>query len=236
VLRLRTSPRQLCLCIKELTKKQRDAVRSLGFGKILSIKVDGIPSKLGHFVVDRFNPETMEIKLGDRSIKVDEDSIHQLMGIPNGGVDIESCGYKKNFIGKAKEWKKLYKGAYIKPSQIVQRIADNGDDDGIMFKLDFLVLFISVLVESQDNGKCKLDFLHYITDDTEIANINWCKYITSAIKKCKNGWQRCDSESFFKGALTILVVCKLCYNICTYAIFLIQNFTRDTYNYYYICI
>ena len=77
VLRLRTSPRQLCLCIKELTKKQRDAVRSLGFGKILSIKVDGIPSKLGHFVVYRFNPETMEIKLGDRSIKVDEDSIHQ---------------------------------------------------------------------------------------------------------------------------------------------------------------
>ncbi|KAJ0840085.1 hypothetical protein HanPSC8_Chr14g0614511 [Helianthus annuus] len=194
------------LGIKGLSKKQRDAVRSLGFGKLLSFQVDGIPSKLGHFVVDNFDPEEMAINLGSDIIKVDDDSIHQLLGVPNSGVILETLKYKRNFTGNAKSWKAMYEGSYVTTSQVVSRMHDNGDDDGIMFKLDFLTLFITTIVEAQDHGKCKLEFLHHIDDDTDLSDINWCSYITRLIKNCKNGWKRCDKNSFFTGALTILVL------------------------------
>ncbi|KAI3805134.1 hypothetical protein L1987_27212 [Smallanthus sonchifolius] len=108
-------------------EKQRDDVRSMRFGKLLSLKVGGIPSKLGHYVVDKFDPERMEINLGNVQVK------------------------------------------YVAPPDIVKRISQSSDDDNILLKLDFLVLFMTTMVEIQKHGKCKLDFIHYITNDTDIG-------------------------------------------------------------------
>ncbi|MFS7966935.1 hypothetical protein Hanom_Chr09g00779831 [Helianthus anomalus] len=193
------------LGVRKLSKKQ-DVVRSLGFGKILSFQVDGIPSKLGHFIVDNFDPKAMAINLRCDIIKVDSDSIHQLLGVPNGGIILETLVYKNNFTGHTKSWKDMYEGSYVTISQVVSQIRDNGDDDGIMFKLDFLTLFITTIVDAQDQGKCKLEFLHHIKVDTDLSDINRCSYITRLIKNFKNGWKRCDKNSYFTGALTILVV------------------------------
>ncbi|MFS7967517.1 hypothetical protein Hanom_Chr09g00786631 [Helianthus anomalus] len=87
----------------------------------------------------------MAINLGSNIIKVD---IHQLLGVPNSGIILETLEYKKNFIGNAKSWKDMYEGFYITTSLIVFRIRDNGDNDGIMFKLDFMTLFITTIVEA----------------------------------------------------------------------------------------
>ncbi|KAI3810216.1 hypothetical protein L1987_19827 [Smallanthus sonchifolius] len=175
-----------------LSKKQRDAVRSMGFGKLLSLKVDGIPAKLGHYVVDKFDPERMEINLGNVQINVDNESVHQLLGIPNGGKKLTSLTYKKKLEGNVKSWRNLYEEKYVASPDIVKRISQSSDDDSILFKLDFLVLFMSTMVEIQKHGKCKLDFIHYITDDTDLGGIDWCSYIINSMKKCKEGWERCN--------------------------------------------
>ena len=205
-LRPRTTPRQLSLALQILSKKQRVAVRRMGFGKILSMVVDGIPAKLGHFVVDSFKPELMAIDLGSVKVEVDCESLHQLLGVPYGGIALTSCEYKNAFEGTVKEWRGLYKKKYVGPSEIVQRIEKNYDDDGIMFKLDFLVLFMSTMVECQKHGKCALDFLRYFSEDAKIEDIDWCSYILTKVAECKVGWVRCDHNSKFTGPLTILTV------------------------------
>ncbi|KAI3825567.1 hypothetical protein L1987_07058 [Smallanthus sonchifolius] len=134
-------------------------------------KVDGIPAKIGHYVVDKFDPERMEINLGNVQIKVDNESVHQLLGIPNGGKELTSLTYKKKPEGNVKSWRNLYEEKYVAPPDIVKRISQSSDDDddSILFKLDFLVLFMSTMVKIKKHGKCKLDFIHYITDDTDLG-------------------------------------------------------------------
>ncbi|KAI3712920.1 hypothetical protein L1987_71490 [Smallanthus sonchifolius] len=52
----------------------------MGFGKLLTFKVDGIPSKLAHYVVEKFKAKKMEIRTPSGNIKVDKDSIHSHLG------------------------------------------------------------------------------------------------------------------------------------------------------------
>ncbi|KAI3795805.1 hypothetical protein L1987_38465 [Smallanthus sonchifolius] len=63
-IRSRSTPRQLCITVRRLSDKQKEAVKSMGFGKILSMRVDGIPTKLAYFVVDTFDQSKLEIDLG----------------------------------------------------------------------------------------------------------------------------------------------------------------------------
>ncbi|KAI3810336.1 hypothetical protein L1987_19948 [Smallanthus sonchifolius] len=65
----------------------------MGFGKLLTFKVDGIPSKLAHYDVDKFNASKMKIRThsGDSGdIKVDTYSIHSVLGVPKGGIKVYS--------------------------------------------------------------------------------------------------------------------------------------------------
>ncbi|MFS8030666.1 hypothetical protein Hanom_Chr17g01536731 [Helianthus anomalus] len=75
-----------------------------------------------------------------------------------------------------------------------------------MFKPDFIVLFCNTMIECFNNGKCTLDILRYIDENTDFGGIDWCKFAVSRIRRCKNKWKRADKSSFFAGALTILLL------------------------------
>ncbi|KAK9050849.1 hypothetical protein SSX86_030181 [Deinandra increscens subsp. villosa] len=206
-LRPRAVPNQLIEAIGALSKKQREAVKNIGFGKILTLKVDKIPAKLGHFVVDNFDQEIMAIDMGDdKKIEVDDDVVHQLLGVPNAGVELQIEKTTKSFEGIQKVWLDRYTDDQMSPAEIVDKIKDNPDDDGIMFQIDFVILFLNTIVAILGNGKCKLNVLHRLVEDVDIKDINWCHVITQYMKECKNGWRRCDKTSKFNGAVTILLL------------------------------
>ncbi|KAI3785406.1 hypothetical protein L1987_44524 [Smallanthus sonchifolius] len=127
--------------------------------------------------------------------------VHQLLG-----KKLTSMTYKKKIEGNVKSWRNLYEEKYVASPDIVNRISQSSDDDSILFKLDFLVLFMSTMVEIQKHGKCMLDFIHYITDDTNLGGIDWYSYIINSMKKCKEGQERCNVNSKFVSALTILTL------------------------------
>ncbi|KAJ0677869.1 hypothetical protein HanRHA438_Chr12g0546211 [Helianthus annuus] len=103
------------------------------------------------------------------------------------------------------EWNHLYKGRALTPNRIVERLRDNPTEDGIMFKYDFLTLFMNTMVEINKDGRCKTDFLECLGDDVAVEDVNRCKYICDSIKMGKDGWQRDSTSKYFNGALTILV-------------------------------
>ncbi|KAD6452988.1 hypothetical protein E3N88_07693 [Mikania micrantha] len=177
----------------------------MGFGGLLSLQVEGVPQRMGFYVVDMFDEVNMEIRVPCGNIKVDEESLHNLLGVPKDGVDLLSIDAKKVWTPGVTGWRKKYNKDYITPSDIVSRIIKNYDDVSLNFQLDFLVLFISTMVECYAHGKCKLDVLDYFSDDSDVGKINWCKYIISRLKDCKKGWER-KATSPFKGGLTILTL------------------------------
>ncbi|KAK1431916.1 hypothetical protein QVD17_08712 [Tagetes erecta] len=55
-------------------------------------------------------------------------------------------------------------------------------------------------------SKCKIGMMDHITDEKDIANIDWCGYIVSKIKKSKENWKSGVLDDHISGALTILTL------------------------------
>ncbi|KAJ0598190.1 hypothetical protein HanOQP8_Chr04g0161751 [Helianthus annuus] len=72
----------------------------MGFGSILKLKTDSLPTKMSHFVVDKFSFKDMVIKLNVGNIEVNEIVISGLLGLRNSGAVIE---YKKKEKKKDKK-------------------------------------------------------------------------------------------------------------------------------------
>ena len=68
VFQTRTSPKMLFNALQTLRPVQKACLEQMGFEGLLDMKLDGIPSKIGFYVVDQFNPDSMEIKLRNSSI------------------------------------------------------------------------------------------------------------------------------------------------------------------------
>ncbi|KAL8228347.1 hypothetical protein R6Q57_015931 [Mikania cordata] len=82
-----------------MSKRQRDSVKEMGFGKLLSFNVNGIPSKLGHYVVDKFDPKRLFISTHKGNIKIDINTIHNLLGLPTGGIEINTLSKPDEYGG-----------------------------------------------------------------------------------------------------------------------------------------
>ncbi|KAL8216430.1 hypothetical protein R6Q57_023267 [Mikania cordata] len=177
----------------------------MGFGKLLHFKVNGIPQKIGHYIVDKLDVSTMQILGRHVPIEVNQEAVFRLLGIPNRGIDLKTVNPTRNLSTKFQDWRKLYPNEYTSPSELVKRLGEAGDDDSFNFKVDFLMLFINTIVEWHAHGKCKIDVLNYICDETEICKINWCSYVVDCIERCKYGWLP-KTKSPFKGALAMLMV------------------------------
>ncbi|GKD51244.1 hypothetical protein Tco_1280220 [Tanacetum coccineum] len=67
VFQTRTSPKALYNAIVTLKPIQKSWLARIGFADVLEFKCDGIPSKMGFYVVDNFIQHKMEIKLNERS-------------------------------------------------------------------------------------------------------------------------------------------------------------------------
>ncbi|KAL8225029.1 hypothetical protein R6Q57_017586 [Mikania cordata] len=201
----RCSPTQLTKVVKTLSTKQKDLIAKLGFEKMLSLQVDGIPHKLGHFVVDKFDALKMEISLKGGVVRINVDTINWLLGIPKTGTNLKTFTPRKKLSPRIQQWRDLYKSEYVSPREIAYRMAADTSDESFHFQLDFLLQFISTNVECHAHGKCKLEILDYFNDHIDISQINRSAYVLDSIRNCKNGWKP-FSNTPFKGALTILTL------------------------------
>ncbi|XP_035846456.1 uncharacterized protein LOC118492485 [Helianthus annuus] len=205
-LKTRSSPMQLFKCIKSLTRNQQEDVNRMGFGKMLSFNISGIPLKIAHYVVDHFNPEEMAIELPCGSIDVDVQSVHDLLGIPKKGIDMQNVRTYSKLDVAVEAWRKRYRKRFVAPTNLARSILTSDEANSFDFRLDFLMLFLTVMVECNKNGRMKEWILKTFRGDTDFSKINWCAYLIQQIKSCKDGWKSCDPESPFSGPLTLLAL------------------------------
>ncbi|KAK9049314.1 hypothetical protein SSX86_031719 [Deinandra increscens subsp. villosa] len=202
----RMSPKKLYETINILTKSQRAEVRKLRLGHLLKLRMDEIPKKLAHFVVDRFDPKDMVIDLGETKLHINADAVVKVLGLPNSGVLLESSK-KKSTSTLVAGWKARYGTTYISPNQVSKMIkAERKHTQNEYFKLDFISLMVGTLFYAMRSGSMMLDYMKSIDDNTDLGNINWCKFMLSSLKECKKGWKRDGMNSWFVGPLTCLVL------------------------------
>ncbi|GJY98584.1 ion channel DMI1 isoform X1 [Tanacetum coccineum] len=208
IFQTRNSPRAFFNAISKLSPIQKSCLEQLGFGKLLHFKVEGIPSKLGFYVVNNFDETTMEIKLENASLLITMESIADMIGISNEGVDIFAEHVVKD-AQMIKNWEDQFGGIKNINANHVKRMIRNSRVADMNFKLNFIVLFTSVMGCVKSKGICDLSVLNHIRMDTDLAKVNWCSYCWRCLKKCKDGWKNTVTNSFFLGPITLLTTKEL---------------------------
>ncbi|PWA56114.1 hypothetical protein CTI12_AA428850 [Artemisia annua] len=208
-LRTRSSPKPLYLAIATLKPNQQACIAKMGFGNLLDFKVDGIPSRLGFYVIDKFDPEKMEIKLKDGALPVNSKVISEMLGLKDEGVNIMTTEVVGN-EEMIETWKNQYSmdEKDISPSVVKGKIRKSKLVD-LNFKLNFVVLFANIFGCCRKNGAVSLEILEHITPDTEFEKINWCAYVMRSLPDCKKPWKKHLKNNFFCGpvaALTMIYV------------------------------
>ncbi|KVI05038.1 hypothetical protein Ccrd_016632 [Cynara cardunculus var. scolymus] len=204
-IRTRTSPNALYQALQSLNNAQRQAIISMGFGELLNMKADGIPSKLGFYVVDNLDTKKMEIKVSHGAIKITTEAIHEILGVPIGGVDLKSIESATMEADITKRWRQQFDKVKVRPADIMKEIERSKVAD-FNFRINFITLFVNTMADCNRMGCCNLGFLSHIHDDAILDKIDWCKFIFDCVKTSKVGWKRDSSLSFYAGPLTFLTL------------------------------
>ncbi|KAI3685425.1 hypothetical protein L6452_34667 [Arctium lappa] len=124
-IRTRMSPMILQQTLYEMSDDQRKAVEEMGLGSFIGMTVDGIPSRLGYFVVNNLDTNTMEMTLNHVTIIINEETVHQILKVPIGGIDLATVEPDSQGDALATTWKKQYGKEKMHPTDVMNRILES---------------------------------------------------------------------------------------------------------------
>nr|GEY11684.1 hypothetical protein [Tanacetum cinerariifolium] len=151
-IRTRGSPKVLYNLMKNLTPAQMKDIIDTRFGSMIGIASKEIPIKVGHFVVDNFNDDSMKLKLSNGVISITPKLVYKVLGVPLGGEDINRINRLRSEDVMTLEWH----------SQFSQRVDNVGQANQL---LDTLM-------------KTKIENLYwckYVCMCLKMSKINWIR-------------------------------------------------------------
>ncbi|KAJ0468125.1 putative Ulp1 protease family catalytic domain, papain-like cysteine peptidase superfamily [Helianthus annuus] len=192
--------------IEGLSKEQRNVVREIGFESILKFKLHSVPRKFGYWLVKNFDAENDEINIGDEKIKITAEFIQKVFQIPNGKTEIVEKLRPKDTDLIIKFWRGQF------PKDILQRMYAHNlitylksrNELGRLFKLNFLVIFFTIMAEAMQSSNVNQRFLPSMKSDKKTQNFNWCEYMLTVLKRTRRQWP--GNEKLFNGPIALLAI------------------------------
>ncbi|KAK9053332.1 hypothetical protein SSX86_029965 [Deinandra increscens subsp. villosa] len=200
----RNPPSKFVKMISKLKPNQRKTIEEIGFGSLLSLKVEKISSILGYWLVRNYDPDENTLDIGSRKINVTAAEAREILGVPMGNIILTE--YERPRDDEVLEWFKSQFPAKIAVRTMLPDVTDKIEkqtDNGWEFIVNFLVVFGTVFGNTMRNTTANKRFLHHITRDADIKNLNWCEYIVSCLKREKRLWNGLEP---FCGPLSFLAV------------------------------
>lgn len=196
------SPKSLHTAVQSLTNEQKDVLKKIGFESILNIKLDIIPSKIAFFVVDKYNFQQNRLITKYGTLEITPRSVNEILGVPIGGKDILTLPEYPEEHPIVDQWKKQY-GTNICPSEIAAKITSS-NDSGLIFILNFIILFVNTICMCYSNGYCIVKLLNQLVQDVDVLKLDWCKYIVDCLIQSKMNWG--GGDKYYSGPITYLTV------------------------------
>ncbi|KAK9073310.1 hypothetical protein SSX86_007634 [Deinandra increscens subsp. villosa] len=82
----RNPPSKFVKMISKLNPNQRKTIEEIGFGSLLSLKVEKVPSVLGYWLVKNYDPDENTLDIGSRKINVTAAEAREIFGVPMGKI------------------------------------------------------------------------------------------------------------------------------------------------------
>ncbi|PWA65667.1 ulp1 protease family, C-terminal catalytic domain-containing protein [Artemisia annua] len=163
-------------------------------------------SRLGYWLLERFDAETGILNVFDKSIQVIPELVQQTFGLPMGIYKVELCDVLKERANTVyKDWKKQFGGkTRIKTGDLVELIKKQirKNDAERKFQMNFLVLFATVLGRVSSMGTVNLRFIPSLHSLENVKEMNWCQYLLNYLKSSKINWS--GGKKHFYGPLLLL--------------------------------
>ncbi|PWA34558.1 hypothetical protein CTI12_AA617900 [Artemisia annua] len=149
ILQARTAPTALHTAIHGIKKFNVEKfLAEIGFSSFYKFDIDYIPSKLGRYVVENFDEKTCRLKLeNEKSIEATVSKVHDLLGIPIGGVSLlslETRPVEDEFEEVCKSQFETKKFKKVRVNDIALKLTESKEVD-FLFKINFLTLLTNTM-------------------------------------------------------------------------------------------
>lgn len=207
----RMSPKQLFDLIPQLTEEQRQAVKDIGFGGLLDLKISECPAKLCQYLIENLNVYRCAICLDNQELPLTEEDVQNVFDFPRGqkqvieGQKESACDSYSSLLEKWRaRWNVKGKSSpftITMPEEIVKR-GDHGDE----FKRDFVVLVVSSLIKGSKTRISNYKILYSIADVNTIKDLNWCAYTLNSLMETIELWRQKPTVHFCGPTLFLMVI------------------------------
>ncbi|CAL4940636.1 unnamed protein product [Urochloa decumbens] len=205
--RHRASPIRIVRLYPHLTPEQRKMIEDAGFGGLLKIGCPTFPLGFCGWLLRRFDTDYCELVIKGRGrIPITAESVHRVLGIPNGGGDVK---YRLDEDAMAFMSDKLGASGRYSPtvSSIENSLKQMKSADEHFLRM-FMVLVISSFLCPTTSLRISPRCFPPLVDIKSISELNWCKFVVEQLRKSVVAYGRKGKHSV-PGCLFYLVILYL---------------------------
>ncbi|CAI9271372.1 unnamed protein product [Lactuca saligna] len=188
-----------------MSPEQKQAILRMGFGSILQVNITSYPGQLSYYLLDVYDADSKRLVLQNSVIEITEQTVHDMMGLPFGGEDINELPLCDKGNQILEEWRGQYSGDKFNGEEYLRRIQATTKDN-LMFRLNFLTLFVNNFIESMLMGTNQIKVVRKLVLVEDFSKLNWCKYMLDCLGSRKKLWKRDDKSSYYSGPITLLIL------------------------------
>ncbi|KAL9228017.1 hypothetical protein vseg_003640 [Gypsophila vaccaria] len=192
-------PRGLVELINHLNPKQMEAVRQIGFGGLLHVKVTHMPQRILPWLIDAFCDRSHMFRISaTKEFLLSKDDVHDFFGLPRGHKKLHFVATGKSKLSSQRNLKRVWRRKFgivgtkeaIPLSKVLAKLL-NSKDSGVVFKRLFVLYTMSSFLAPTSNHALDLKLLRAVQDVGEIRQLDWCSYVfdnlVTAISDCRTG-------------------------------------------------
>ncbi|PWA38638.1 hypothetical protein CTI12_AA552920 [Artemisia annua] len=190
MIKIKNSPGPLYDTIQKITTDQKKAISSMGFKSLLDFEINVMPSRLGYWLLERFDAESGNLTVFGDTIHITPELIHHTFGFPMGQFAVDVREVVKERSNEAYiEWKKQFNGVsrfYANKNLmpvIMNQIKKN--DSGNLFLKNIISLFCTIMSYVGTMGTLNIGVIPSLTDLEVVKQMDWCEYVLHNLKEEK---------------------------------------------------
>ncbi|KAK1368375.1 hypothetical protein POM88_034467 [Heracleum sosnowskyi] len=144
----------------------------------------------------------------DRKIKITEEDVNDILGLPRGKKEVEYKTEKKKDDEKVQEWRERFPmrkdDSKITEKMICDAIGRSEDAD-LFFKQNFMVLMTNLFVRTNKSSFVDQYAMSFKGDFDKAEEYNWCKEVLKNLKEAHELWFENPLTQYYTGSLVFLL-------------------------------
>ncbi|KAL4579767.1 hypothetical protein LXL04_015932 [Taraxacum kok-saghyz] len=211
-------PEQLIQTMELLKEEQRKCVVAMGFGAALTMRLGKLPRMFSFWLVDNYNPNNNSIHVNGQTFVVTREAIRDIYGIPMGEISMSNPVKANHEDDVVSVWKSQFPPEVkrIRLTHVIDKIL-NDSVAGPLFRINFLVLYVSVMIGFPSMGTVNQSFLTNIKMGVDVSRLDWCGLVITCLNASRSMWNRLDVKCVFTGPVAFLLLFYLRFTKLKYA-------------------